>query len=73
MADHAPCSASTTQPLFAKSEGFEASAIFSRDAHRSRRSASMCCRPIRASSTPVRMACRMARHHRTQASPASGS
>jgi transposase len=42
-------------------------------AYRSRRSASMCGRPIRASSMPVRTACRIARHHSTQASPASGS
>ena len=36
IADHAPCSASTTHPLFVKSEGCDASATSSRDAHRSR-------------------------------------
>ena len=33
IADHAPCSASTTQPLFLKSEGCDFSATSSREAH----------------------------------------
>ncbi len=51
----------------------DASASSSRDAHRSRRSMSMWPRPIRTSSFPVRMAWRIAVHHSTQASTASGS
>lgn len=35
IADHAPCRASTTQPLFVKPEGFDDSATFSRVAHTS--------------------------------------
>jgi len=54
-ADHAACSASTTQPLLAKSDGCEGSATVSREANRSRRSMAVCCSPIRAFSSPVRM------------------
>ena len=73
MADQAACSAATTQPLLAKSAGRDDSAASRRLDHRSRRPDSMWRSPIRTSSSPVRTACRIALHHSTQASPASGS
>ena len=73
MADHAACSAATTHPLFAQSDGRDDSAASRRLDHTSRRLESMWRKPIRMSSLPVRTAWRIAQHHSTQASPASGS
>ncbi len=73
MADHAACSADTTHPLLAKNDGGAASAASSRCAQSSCRAGSRWRSPMRASSSPVSTAWRMAAHQMMQASPASGS